>query len=250
MAESRHWLTVCLTEKSKNVARFLALIGPTIVAHTPVWGQTQDSNFSAYATLSSDYPNRGISQTDETAALQLGVDYQHRSGLFAGAWVSNVDFRTESFRDEPRAIEVDYYVGYNWLTEDWSLAATLVHYSYPGASFNYDYTELIGRIGFHERFYYTLSYTDGLLSHDSSALGHELEIEWPLPWSTRLGAALGRFDSADVGGGAYEHWNIGISKPVRRFGLDLRYYDTDYDRVSPLGIPLRASWVLSLSYQL
>ena len=70
----------------------LLLSGGLMVAqHTPTWGQAPGTGFSAYATLTSDYPHRGISQTDESAALQVGVDYQHGSGFFAGGWVSNVD---------------------------------------------------------------------------------------------------------------------------------------------------------------
>ena len=228
----------------------LLLCGVLILAPVPVWGQGPSAGFSAYATLTSDYPNRGISQTDESAALQVGVDYQHDSGFFLGAWISNVDFATERRRDEPRETELDYYVGYSWLRRNWSVVATLAHYSYPTTSVSYDYTEVSGAIEFRERFYYMLSYTDGLLSHENSALGHELGIGWPLPWSMQFGAAVGRFDSDELRGGAYDHWNVGISRPIRNFGLDLRYYDTDYNEVSPLGTPLRESWVVSLSYQL
>ena len=228
----------------------LLLSGVMITDHTPAWAQSPGAGFSAYATLTSDYPNRGISQTDESAALQLGVDYQHGSGFFIGAWISNVDFATEILRDEPRETELDYYVGYSWLRRNWSVAATLAHYSYPKASVRYDYTEVSGTVGFRERFYYTLSYADGLLSHENSALGHEFGVEWPLPWSTRLGVALGRFDSDEVLNGAYDHWNIGISKSVKRLVLDLRYYDTEYGVVSPWGTPLQKSWVVSVSYRL
>ncbi len=213
-------------------------------------GQGADSSFSSYLTISTDYPHRGMSQTNESAALQAGVDFQHRSGFFVGAWISNVEYVVEVFRVEPRDIELDTYVGYNWQTSDWSFTATLVRYTYPGASFSYDYTELGGSVGFQERFFYTVSYTDSLLAQDASAMNHELGIELPLPWSTEFGASVGRFDSDDVRAGDYDHWNLGISKRVRSVSLDLRYYDTDNTLVSHLGTPLHESWVLSLSYTL
>ena len=247
------WQTGALTRLNRNdrwrgwTRVFLV---STVLIHSPTWGQAVGEGFSAYATLSSDYPHRGLSQTDESGALQLGVDYQHGSGVFFGAWISNVDFRTEILRDEPRETELDYYVGYSWLRPNWSVAATLARYSYPGTSVSYDYTEVSGRIDFRQRFSYTLAYTDGILSHENSALSHELGIEWPLPWGMSLGGSVGRLDSDELRGGDYDHWNIGISKPVRSFGVDVRFYDTDYDAVSALGIPLDDTWVVSISYQL
>ena len=232
------------------VSRALIVIALVAAPHGPAGGQVTGSGFSAYVTLSNDFVYRGLSQTDESAALQIGMDYQHKSGFFAGGWVSNVDFSTERRRTEPREIELDYYVGYSWLARDWSVAATLARYSYPNTSVSYDYTEVSGSFGFLDRFFYTLSYTDGLLGHPNSGLGQEFGFESPLPWGTRFAASVGRLDSNDVIGGAYDHWNVGISKQVQRFGVDVRFYDADYARVSPLGVPLRKSWVVSVSYQL
>ncbi len=238
-------------DRSLSLLLLLPLLGIGLGGHTPAaFAQGPDSSLSTYLTMSTDFPHRGISQTDESASLQLGVDFQHQSGFFVGAWVSNVEYVTEISRTDPRDIELDYYGGYSWQTSDWSLAATLARYTYPGASVSYDYTELSGSMEFQQRFSYTVSYTDGLLGQDASAMNHEFGIELLLPWSTQFGASVGRFDSADVQGGAYDHWNLGISKQVHRLGLDLRYYDTDYTLVSHLGTPLHESWVFSVSYTL
>ena len=40
----------------------------------------------------SDYDFRGISQTAKSPALQLGLNYATESGLYVGAWGSNLDF--------------------------------------------------------------------------------------------------------------------------------------------------------------
>ena len=240
-----------LADRSQSLLLQLTVLSIGLAGHTPAaFGQAADSSFSTYLTISTDFPHRGMSQTNESAALQVGVDYQHRSGFFVGGWVSNVEYVVEAFRAEPRDIELDYYAGYSWQTSDWSLAATLARYTYPGASVSYDYTEFSGSIGLHQRYFYTISYTDSLLAQDASAANHELGLELPLPWSTQLGASVGRLDSDDVRAGAHDHWNLGISKQVRHLSLDLRYYDTDNTLVSHLGTPLHESWVFSVSYTL
>ncbi len=42
--------------------------------------------------VTSNYIWRGISQTDDAAAVSGGLDWSGASGLYAGTWVSNVDF--------------------------------------------------------------------------------------------------------------------------------------------------------------
>ena len=40
----------------------------------------------------SDYDFRGITYSAHSPALQLRIDYADPSGIYAGAWGSNVDF--------------------------------------------------------------------------------------------------------------------------------------------------------------
>ena len=61
-------------------------------------------------TLASDYRTRGISQTQNDPALQAGLTLAHSSGLYLGAWSSNVDFGGGLKTRQ----EVDYYAGWLW----------------------------------------------------------------------------------------------------------------------------------------
>ena len=45
------------------------------------------------------------------------------------------------------------------------------------------------------------------------------------------------------------HWNLGVSKVVRRIVFDLRYYESTYDYPGLLGDPT-SQYVLSVSYAL
>ena len=50
------------------------------------------AELSANAAIASNYIWRGVTQTDDQAAGQGGIDWGYDSGLYAGTWVSNVDF--------------------------------------------------------------------------------------------------------------------------------------------------------------
>ena len=73
----------------------------------------------------SDYVFRGISQTDNNPAVQGGVDY-HQSGLYAGAWATNVDIPGSDAK-----ARLDVYGGYKMrLSSGWNFDAGLIAYSF------------------------------------------------------------------------------------------------------------------------
>ncbi|MCB1710405.1 MAG: TorF family putative porin, partial [Halioglobus sp.] len=47
---------------------------------------------SGNVALTSDYRFRGISQSDESAAIQGGFDVEFSPGFYVGTWGSSVDF--------------------------------------------------------------------------------------------------------------------------------------------------------------
>ena len=59
-----------------------------------------EHSVSANIGVVSNYVWRGITQTDDKAAVQGGVDYSHSSGFYAGTWVSNVDFPDVQMRKQ------------------------------------------------------------------------------------------------------------------------------------------------------
>ena len=87
------------------------------------------SPWSANVTVASQYLARGVRQTWGDPALQAGMNYAHPSGLFAGAWTSNVSHK---FIDGGK-YEVDLYAGYGWNANDINYSAALFYYLYPGA---------------------------------------------------------------------------------------------------------------------
>lgn len=87
-------------------------------------------------TLVNDYIWRGQSQTWGNPALQVGVEANHISGMYAGFWTSNV-----SDQWMPGGhVETDFYTGYrSALPGTWSeihYDLNLLYAYYPGANFD------------------------------------------------------------------------------------------------------------------
>src|SRR5690606_18126498 len=76
--------------------------------------------------LTSDYVFRGVSQSDESVALQAGVDYS-KNIFYAGAWASTVDFGAGSDAD----YEVDFYAGVKPTAGNFSFDFGVIYYAYP-----------------------------------------------------------------------------------------------------------------------
>jgi uncharacterized protein (TIGR02001 family) len=218
--------------------------------------QAAGSKISGYVTVTSDYRNRGLSQSLGEPSLQFGGDFQHATGFFAGGRAATVEYAAAAPRGSSRHGEATLYAGYSRRVGTWSLVGSLGRYTYPGSDFDYDYSELSGSVGFRNRVFVAASYTGDFLNRGVAALNHELGIALPLGAGFEIGAGLGRFRSSglDVD---YTHWNFGASKLVARFGIDVRYYDNSHSvryyenmpgaRV-PLGAPVPGEWVLSVSY--
>jgi uncharacterized protein (TIGR02001 family) len=210
--------------------------------------QTAVPNLNGYVTLSTAYWKRGLAQ-DDGASARLGVDFEHHTGLYVGAWAQNVDFAYEYSATQPRDIEADVYAGYHQRRELWSWNLGLGRYVYPGTAIDYDYNELSATFGFRDRLFYTAAYSDSYYARGHSSLNQEVSIAFPLRGNFEIGAALGKFAIAD-GVLDVTHWNVGVSKLVHRLSFDLRYYDGNYASPSYFGDPDAHHYVLSISYAL
>lgn len=90
-------------------------------------------NFGLY----SDYSFRGLTQTNADPALQGGLDYSHASGFYAGTWLSNISWLTDSSAVtgySSSSLEWDVYGGYSGTfgNSDFGYDVGLLQYYYPG----------------------------------------------------------------------------------------------------------------------
>lgn len=98
---------------------------------------------SGSAILVSDYRFRGVSQTDRDMAVQGGITIAHESGVYAGAWGSNLaGWGTFGGAN----VELDLFAGVKIPVGGGELDTGLVWYMYPGGADETDFAELYARL--------------------------------------------------------------------------------------------------------
>ena len=196
-------------------------------------------NISANIGAVSNYMWRGVTQTQDGAAVQGGLDFKHESGFYAGTWVSNVDFNNEgapqlstvktdalgnpvyddngfpiyetigSFNPDSPNYELDFYLGFGGnITDDLSWDLKGIYYAYPDGS-DADFAEIGGSATF-KWFTLGLAYTvygqndDGLFDNGDFYYFGAFEYS-DLPFGLSFSARGGYydFDSDQVVAGTY-----------------------------------------------
>lgn len=104
----------------------MALASPVVSA------ATQDYLLTANFGAASNYIWRGVTQSNDSAAVSGGLDYSRKAGVYAGIWSSNLDGGN---------YELDLYVGYNGKASDVDYDAGIIMYQYPVGSNGTDFTE-------------------------------------------------------------------------------------------------------------
>jgi uncharacterized protein (TIGR02001 family) len=110
-------------------ASFAAAVGAMAQAKAP----EPDYTLSYNVGFTSDYRFRGITQTNFSPALQGGIDFSHKSGLYLGAWASPVSWVKQFNGANKGDYEIDLYGGYKFeLAKDVTLDLGFISYQYPG----------------------------------------------------------------------------------------------------------------------
>jgi uncharacterized protein (TIGR02001 family) len=187
----------------------------------------EESNLiSGSLAFTSDYRFRGVTQTNEDPALQIGFEAALPAGLYAGLWASNVDFAPA----DSATYELDTIIGWRGdLTESVSADVQFVRYNYltdnPG---QLEYNELIGKIGF-MGLTGTLGYSDNFLNFDEDGIYYNLAYGYTIAEEYNLSAAVGYYDIDRAGGRSIsitDH-NVGVSRSFGPLSVALNYIHTN-----------------------
>ena len=195
------------------------------------------ADITANASAVSNYLFRGVTQTDDGAAVQGGFDYAAESGVYLGTWVSNIDFGGKE------DAEVDLYAGYGAEFGDSGISYDIgtIYYLYPGGG-DLDYAEVYGALTF-GLVTAGLAYTvwgeaKGDAAFDTGDLYYSISADIPLSLEGFSATAFAGFydfkEDGNVFAGdqlSYGHWGIGITKDAGDFGsFGLTYEQTSGGR--------------------
>ncbi|KAA2286293.1 TorF family putative porin [Arenimonas fontis] len=191
-------------------------------------GEEESGIFSWNAALTSDYLFRGVSQTNEDPALQLGADLNFSNGLYVGVWGSNVDFDEQGSPD----VEVDYYVGWNTdLSERWNLDLMLNRYTYLGEADDYgplDYNEFITTLTLDETYGFVLGYSNDVFALDDDGWYYGVTGSWTIADRFGLDVGVGHSTFGDSTGiEDYTDWSIAVNRDFGPVNVSLGYHGTD-----------------------
>src|SRR5208282_4553375 len=185
------------------------LIQAVVLASMPLLACPANGPWSASIDATTDYILRGVSQSYDHGALQLGMHFQLPQGWFAGAWGSNVD----PYPLADSALELDLYTGISRpLGDDFNVSVTYTHYQYlddPRRA-HYNYDEFAISTSYLDRLVATVSYQPDFTQYSNLgfaqrrvSLGYEVAGRWPLPMGLAFEGGAGYYDLQRLFGVSY-----------------------------------------------
>ena len=200
------------------------------------------ADLSGNAAISSNYIWRGMTQTSDQAAGSGGIDWSDKSGLYAGIWVSNVDFSGNG-----DGYENDLYVGFSGEAGNLGYDFGIITYQYPVTP-NFNFTELYASGSF-SMFTVGLNLTvdnasgndDGIFAEDDIYLSFSADVTDTI--SVYAGSYMFDNDGAvGVGDVDYIHFGVSLSKDDFTFAIDKNDAEASAYGASADNVRVTVSW--------
>ncbi|MEB4590462.1 TorF family putative porin [Candidatus Thiothrix sp. Deng01] len=211
------------------------LLAATVLASLVVSTQAM-AGASGNIGVTNNYIWRGVTQTDNSAAVSGGLDYESPNGLYVGTWASNVDFGK-------KGTEVDLYGGYKKeLASGLSYDVGAIRYAYPGDAVSGDFTEIYGKLG-----YKGVSGEVGYTVDKEGDPDKKNDVYYGLGYDGELkngvgyGVKAGHYNYDDPTVDDYSHYQVSLSKDDFTFAVD----DNDLPDTDPM---VSVSWSKSFDF--
>ncbi|MFK8017196.1 MAG: TorF family putative porin [Gammaproteobacteria bacterium] len=197
------------------------------------------ADFSANAGVSNNYLWRGLTQTENTASISGGIDFDAGNGFYAGTWAANVSYAP----GDVFSYEHDLYGGFSGESGAVSYDVGYLYYNYDETA-EFDFGEIYGVVGFGnfsvslnvlanteadespgQDFGFGQAYYLGL--DYATTVGNDVEL------AVHVGYHDGDFNEAFNGvPGSYADYNVSLSKD----GFFFTVSGTDLDDAGPDGL--------------
>jgi len=207
-----------------GVVLSVGLAGTALCMGADLWGGSLG--------ITNDYVVRGITRSNNRAALQLDLHYMNTSGVVAGLFASN----TQIDPGEPRDVEISGFLGFAWNPgSDWRGKILASHYSYPWShdGSRYDYDELDLELAYQNWLSASLVYSPnaprylpyrGLFGVTSKSA--EISLQRPVLGKLSATAGIGYSHLSGPEAAGYAYFSIGGAYDLAPVSLALSYVDT------------------------
>jgi uncharacterized protein (TIGR02001 family) len=216
-----------------------AVVSSLIVAGAN-FAQAEEMGVTGNVTLTSDYKFRGISQSNESAAIQGGFDFDITKGFYAGVWGSSVDFDVNEGGFDG-SLELDYYAGWagNLGESEVGIDVGYMYYDYPGDNGDKgDYQELYGSLSWQD-LTLGMAYSDEYYGGTDTFFYYYADYGFALPADFALSLHLGYNDLDEsffgTGEDSYIDYSLSLSRELFGFEWALAYVGTDLDQEDAWG---------------
>jgi uncharacterized protein (TIGR02001 family) len=193
--------------------------------------------FGGNLVLTSDYIYRGVSSTNNEAAVQADLHVASGDGTYLGVWGSTRDNNLEPYAN----YELDIYLGHRFeLSNAWSTTVSgRAHYLLGGPQeISDDYQELGVAVTYLD--FWTVSFTaiPGAVRYwfyerlsRAPAFVAETSVQWLVGKGFFLTAGAGYYYVTGTGPGIYSAYgypygNVGLAWEHRRWRVEIGYYLT------------------------
>ena len=214
------------------------LLLPALGAETAeAEGLTSGLSLGSNLVLTSDYIYRGVSSSNNDAALQADLHVASSGGTFLGVWGSTRDNKFEPYAN----YDIEIYLGHRFdVSNAWSVSVEARgHYPVGGPQESSDdYQQISAAVTYLD--FWTLSVTAipnavrywfyERLSR-APAFAVDTSIQWLVYRGVFLTGGAGYYHAGGTGPGieaamGYAYGNVGVAYERRRWRLDIGYYLT------------------------
>ena len=177
---------------------------------------------TANVAIASDYVYRGVSQTDNSFAVQGGFDVSHTSGLSAGVWASSVDGPAVGTASS----EVDAYAGLSLsLSKDITASLGYIQYLYEkNSSLNTGEVNVaLSGYGLTAKASFAVSDYFGVADSEGTAY-YDLSYTYAIEQLNKLALTL-HYGLTDGHGAqvSYQHYSVGLALPLDSYTVGVTW---------------------------
>jgi uncharacterized protein (TIGR02001 family) len=197
------------------------------------------AEISITPTLTSDYDFRGITQSSNDPAFQLGLTYTGETGMYFGLWGSNVDFDITPASQDPYgpSTEIDVFAGYAGGDPEEGIGYDLgaIYYAYPNAGAG-NFPEVYAGMSkgfFSAKVWYSWNFN----ASGDTAYYADINLNMPAAEGfsiiSHIGHSGGEYWSGTGGSGKYMDWSAGFAFEAKGATMTFKYVDGSDQAVNP-----------------